>query len=92
MGTDRLYGGHGSDIFVIDKGFGRNTIFDFQFGNDGHDVIQISLGTTFDTFDEVFAAGKQVGSDAVFTFGGQGVLTIANVSIETLTANDFNFG
>lgn len=53
--------------------------------------MQFSLGTAFDSFAEVRAAASQVNADTVMSFGSLGTLTLQNVSVTSLAADDFLF-
>lgn len=90
-GNDRLHGGEDGDRFVFEQHFGRDTILDFQADGADNDVLHLSLGAAFDTFEEVFAASKQVGSNTVITLGNDGAITLANLSLDTLTPADLTF-
>ncbi len=62
-GNDYLLGGAGVDTFVFQTGFGIDTLADFTAGAGVADIIQLSLGTSFDSFAEISAAATQVGAD-----------------------------
>jgi hypothetical protein len=51
----------------------------------------LSLGTAFDSFAEVIAAGTQVGSSVVFDFGGGDTLTLLDTALGSLHQSDFLF-
>ncbi len=89
--NDILNGGSGNDTFAFAPGFGQDRISDFQAGNPLTDVIQLSLGTNFDTFAEVLAATAQVGSNAFITISATDTITLSGVNKTALAANDFLF-
>jgi Ca2+-binding RTX toxin-like protein len=83
-GNDLLTGGAGSDVFVISKGYGSDTISDFQAGTGG-DVLRLQ-NYGFATFATFLAAAKQAGSDTVVTLSSSEALTLENVALSALTA------
>jgi Ca2+-binding RTX toxin-like protein len=92
-GNDTLTGRGGNDLFVFGAGFGADTITDFAGnGAAAGDAITLALGAAFDSFAEVMAAGSQVGSNAVFDFGGGNTLTLSNTTLASLHQNDLLFG
>jgi Ca2+-binding RTX toxin-like protein len=89
-GNDKLTGGSGQDTFTFGAGFGQDKILDFALSGSSADVIQFGAGT-FADFNAVKAAMQQVGSDVVITLDAGNTITIANVSVSQLQANDFLF-
>jgi Ca2+-binding RTX toxin-like protein len=85
-GNDRLTGGSGSDLFVFGAGFGKDIVTDFA----GNDRIVFDDGL-FDTFQEVRAASRQVGSSVVITLDADNTITLQHVNLNSLQANDFLF-
>ncbi|MGV7215573.1 Ig-like domain-containing protein [Bradyrhizobium sp. UFLA05-112] len=85
-GNDLLTGGAGSDTFVISKGYGSDTVTDFQAGAGG-DVLRVQ-NYGFATFAKFVAAASQVGADTVVTLSSTETLTLQNVALSTLVAND----
>jgi len=90
---------------MINGGAGNDT-FVFAFGNGGHDVIQdfqvhgsgtqgdvIELEGLNDDFAHMVQEGHivQSGTDVVITDGTHTVVTLQNVSLAALHANDFHF-
>jgi Ca2+-binding RTX toxin-like protein len=84
-GNDILTGGADGDIFDFEIGFGSDVITDFE----ASDVIRLSLGPSFDTFDGVVSAGAQVGDDLVFDFGQGDRLILQHATMSELSANGF---
>ena len=83
-GNDLLTGGTGSDLFVISKGYGSDTISDFQAGVGG-DVLRVQ-NYGFATFASFTSVAKQVGADVVVTLSSSETLTLQNVALSSLTA------
>ncbi|MDH2406088.1 Ig-like domain-containing protein, partial [Bradyrhizobium sp. SSUT18] len=83
-GNDLLTGGAGSDLFVISKGYGSDTISDFQVGAGG-DVLRVQ-NYGFATFASLMSVATQVGTDVVVTLSSSEALTLQNVSLSSLTA------
>ncbi|HEY5795749.1 MAG TPA: metallophosphoesterase [Bosea sp. (in: a-proteobacteria)] len=89
-GSDLLSGGSGHDNFVFATGFGRDVISDFTLTGSGSDTIQFDAGL-FADFAAVTAAAEQVGNDVVFTLDEHHALTLSNVALASLSADDFRF-
>jgi hypothetical protein len=64
--------------------FGHDTIDDFRHG----DVIKFERGL-FQDFHAVPMASQQVGHDTVITFYPANSITLDNVALASLHANDF---
>jgi Ca2+-binding RTX toxin-like protein len=85
-GNDLLTGGAGSDIFAISKGYGSDTISDFQAGVGG-DVLRVQ-NYGFANFTKFLAAATQVGSDTVVTLSSTETLTLQNLALSSLVASN----
>jgi RTX calcium-binding nonapeptide repeat (4 copies) len=85
-GDDVMSGGNGNDLFVFDAGFGHDTITGFQTV----DRIQFD-SDLFANFSSVLAASQQVGADTVITLDADNAITLQNVQLNSLQANDFLF-
>lgn len=85
-GNDVLRGGGGADTFVIERGGGASTILDFE----KQDKVAVS-GGEFATFAALKAAFTQVGADAVLNLGDGQTLTLKNVSVSSLTPEQFAY-
>jgi Ca2+-binding RTX toxin-like protein len=83
-GNDLLTGGAGSDTFAIAKGYGSDTISDFQ-ADAGGDVLRVE-NYGFGTFASFLAAATQIGTDTVVKMPGGDTLTLKNVTRSALTA------
>lgn len=80
-GNDQLYGGSGSDVFVFGAGYARDRIADFE---DDVDIILLT-GTGISTVGAAMAHARQSGSDVIFDFGGDDVLTVTNTLLGQLS-------
>jgi hypothetical protein len=87
-GNDLLTGGSGTDTFHFAAGFGRDAISDF--GASDPDIISFE-SDLFADFDAVIAASAQLGGDVVITVDDQTSLTLRDVSLGSLGADDFRF-
>lgn len=83
-GNDLLTGGASSDLFVVSKGYGSDTISDFQ-GGTGGDVLRVQ-NYGFATFASFMSAAKQTGTDVIVTLSSSETLTLQNVALSSLTA------
>ncbi|MGJ5182003.1 calcium-binding protein, partial [Bradyrhizobium oligotrophicum] len=90
-GDDVLTGGTEGDIFVFRAETGSDTITDFAPGSgNAHDVIRFDR-SVFADYAAVVAAAQQVGSDVVIAFGGSNSVTLQNINLVDLTADNFEF-
>jgi Ca2+-binding RTX toxin-like protein len=91
-GNDLLNGSTGNDKFVFGPGFGRDTI-----GGAGADAglapgdLILFDKDVFKNFAAVDAASAQVGLDVVITKNADNAITIRNVTLADLGADDFLF-
>jgi Ca2+-binding RTX toxin-like protein len=90
QGDDVLTGGSGYDRFVFATGFGRDVVADFSAGAGVVDVIEFD-DQIFPNFASVRAATQQVGADAVITVDVSNTITLKNVLLSNLYADDFIF-
>jgi len=92
-GNDTLTGGTGNDRFVFESGGSADVITDFVGGAGASDLFNLlSFGAAFDTFAEVTAAASQQGANLLINFGAGNTLTLQNVLLASLNADDFVFG
>lgn len=89
---DTLTGGAGSDHFVFNPGFGRETIVDFTPGTpDGvGDKIYFDH-TLFKDYSRLMQRAKQSSEDVVITLDRNDVLTLHHTSLSSLHSGDFVF-
>jgi Ca2+-binding RTX toxin-like protein len=90
-GDDVLTGLSGNDSFVFAGRFGKDTISDFWAGTYSEDVIQLSLGTNFDSYAEVMDATSQVGNNTVINISANDTITLTGVAKANLVEGDFSF-
>ncbi|WP_375208041.1 calcium-binding protein [Hyphococcus sp.] len=91
-GNDTLYGNAGDDLFIFNAGDGDDEINGFQAGAATDDVIDLSsFDGVFDDFSDVTAAAADVSGDVVIDLGGGNSITITNVVLASLHADDFLF-
>jgi Ca2+-binding RTX toxin-like protein len=93
-GNDRLTGGAQDDRFHFGTGYGDDVVTDFVSDASADELLVLSLGSAFDTFEEVIATAQSsgpTGQHTVFNFDDDTSLTLLNVRLEWLTAGDFEF-
>ncbi|WP_159096787.1 calcium-binding protein [Pseudovibrio sp. Alg231-02] len=88
-GDDVIEGGAGDDAFFFRSDFGDDIITDFTAGAGSEDVIQFAA--TFDSVADVLAAASDVGADTVIYVDDDTSITLQNVSVADLHADDFAF-
>lgn len=85
-GDDRLSGGTEADLFLFSRGWGRDTIADFE---DDRDTIRLDAGALGVTdVDDALAHAAVVGADLVFTFDSGDVLVLENFGNAAGLRND----
>ncbi|MEZ5715609.1 MAG: calcium-binding protein [Paracoccaceae bacterium] len=95
-GNDELTGNFNADRFVFYDGHGQDTITDFEATNNAEkiDLSDVSVITSLADLNLGSAsagAATQVGADVVIDTGGGNSITLLNVSLSDLDANDFIF-
>jgi serralysin len=83
-GDDLLTGGTGPDLFVFNAGFGMDIITDFK----NQDQIQFEDGL-FQDPQSVLMASEQVGDNTVITLDENNTITLLDVKLSSLQADDF---
>lgn len=86
VGDDNLVGGAGSDVFHFDPSFGHDTVEDFSVG----DVIEFA-SSVFADFSHMLAAATEVDGNTVIAFDGDNSVTLQNVALASLSADEFRF-
>jgi Ca2+-binding RTX toxin-like protein len=89
-GNDTQTGGTGNDTFIFFGSFGLDTITDFKAGAGLGDKISFD-DAVFSDFAVVQAASAQVGADVVITKDASNNITLKNVLLANLNADDFMF-
>ncbi|MDA9530548.1 ExeM/NucH family extracellular endonuclease [Bradyrhizobium sp. CCBAU 25338] len=89
-GNDILSGGSGADVFMFAAGFGKDTVTDFATTGASADVLQFS-SSLFSNFAEVMSHTTQVGNNVVLTLDADNTVTLANLQMASLAADDFRF-
>ncbi|TCR66383.1 cadherin-like domain-containing protein [Bosea sp. BK604] len=89
-GDDALTGGSGHDVFVFASGFGKDMIADFKTTGSSADVLEFA-SDVFADFDAAIATAHQQDADTVFTIDADTSLTLKNVQLAALHADDFHF-
>jgi Ca2+-binding RTX toxin-like protein len=83
LGNDRLIGSGGRDIFVLQSGNGRDTITDFQ---NGQDFIGLSGGLSFSDLD----INQITNASQIIVSSTQEILVnLNNITADQITATDF---
>ena len=86
-GNDSLVGGAGRDTFIVTKGNGSDTIYNFQTGT-GADAVWLR-GASLTNFAAVQGALTQVGADTVLNTGDGETLTFIGHAISDFVAANF---
>jgi serralysin len=84
VGNDRLTGGEDADLFVFNADFGMDIITDLE----NQDQIQFADGL-FPDSEAVLEASEQVGDNVVITLDENNTVTLLDVKLNTLQAQDF---
>jgi len=85
-GDDYLVGGDGSDVFRFDPSFGHDTIEDFSIG----DIIEFA-SSVFADFGDVLGAATEVDGNTIIAFDSDNSVTLQNVALASLSADEFRF-
>jgi hypothetical protein len=75
---------------VFAAGFGKDAITDFTTTGSSADLLQFS-SDMFADFADVMSHTAQVGSSVVVTLDADTSITLANVQMTSLAADDFRF-
>jgi Ca2+-binding RTX toxin-like protein len=91
-GNDRLTGGADADIFVFAGRFGHDTVTDFNAHGKAHDFIDLSGVSNIPDFDDLISNhATQHGHDVVIDAANAGTITLKNVDLDHLSADQFLF-
>ncbi|HUH50378.1 MAG TPA: protease [Mycoplana sp.] len=84
-GNDTLTGGAGADVFVFAKGYGKDTITDFQ-----NDIDDIDLRSyNYVSVDSVLNNAVQVDTDVHITLSSTDIIVLKGFKLTDLDASDF---
>ncbi|MEH6546124.1 MAG: peroxidase family protein [Sneathiella sp.] len=83
-GADQLEGGRGDDLFVFGPNSGIDTVKDFNVKHDVLDLILYDL----ESVSAATELAEQVGGDVVFTFTEEDVLTLEDVKLRDIEADN----
>jgi Ca2+-binding RTX toxin-like protein len=89
-GNDTMSGGGGGDTFVFRTGHGQDVINDFNALNSAEKLDFRGLGS-ISNITQLRAKAEQVGDDVVINTGGGNSITLRDVELNTLGADDFIF-
>ncbi|MDP9421298.1 MAG: hypothetical protein M3Q19_00425 [Pseudomonadota bacterium] len=89
-GYDTINGGGGSDLFIVNPGFGVDVINDFVAGAGTPDAVLFSQ-LLFSNFAQVMANSAQVGADTWIGDGSGNTVVLVGVQRTSLHADDFGF-
>jgi Ca2+-binding RTX toxin-like protein len=89
LGNDVLTGGKDADCFVFGENFGHDRITDLAVTG-AKDVIEFDQAL-FADFNAVMGAAAQVGSNVVITYDADNTLTLSNMQLAKLSADNFQF-
>lgn len=88
-GDDVMFGGLGDDNFVFHNNFGNDEVRDFEVSSD---VLDFSAVSAFTSFTDVMANhAQQNGANVEIRLSDDHTITLDNVSLASLTAQDFLF-
>jgi len=90
-GSDYLKGDAGDDFFIFEANFGTSLIIDFETGTPAHHDFILFKGGVFADAADVLAHAVQQATNVVITASTGDSLTLANVQLANLVADDFRF-
>ncbi len=88
-GDDVLTGGAGDDTFYFAEGDGADTIEDFVAGAGSDDLLDLTGVGGLQDFSDVIASAYESAGDTILDFGDGDNVTLKNVALSTLHADDF---
>jgi Ca2+-binding RTX toxin-like protein len=89
-GDDTLTGGTGNDTFIFHADLGKDKITDFTAGTGVGDVIQVDT-SLFADFADILSHSAQVGANTEISLDANNKITLQNVTMSNLAADDFWF-
>jgi Ca2+-binding RTX toxin-like protein len=90
-GSDYLKGDAGDDFFIFEANFGTSLIIDFETGTPAHHDFILFKGGVFADAADVLAHAVQQATNVIITASTGDSLTLANVQLANLVADDFRF-
>lgn len=90
-GADTLTGGTGNDTFYFATGDGADTIEDFTAGSGVADLIDLTGVGGVEDLSDVLALAYETAGNTTIDFGDGDSITLLNVALTTLHADDFRF-
>lgn len=85
LGYDFLNGGAGADIFVMEEGWEKERVRDFEDGTDKFDISDMGVSAA----DAVAMASVFNTSDVAIDFGNGDILIVDNTALSDITVDDF---
>lgn len=80
-----------ADTFVFKGQFGHDTIEDFQAGNGGDQDVLLFTNTSVHSFQDLMLHATEDGDDVTIAIDGFGSVTLEDVSLHDLSAQNFDF-
>jgi Ca2+-binding RTX toxin-like protein len=91
-GNDTLTGNGGADTFVFANLTGKDTVTDFVPEGAGHDIVDLAHVSAITSFNDLKANHLETaGSDVIIRINNANNITLEDVKISDLHANDFHF-
>jgi Ca2+-binding RTX toxin-like protein len=90
LDNDSLTGGSGDDLFIFNTGDGLDVITDFVAGGGEDEILLVGHG--FSSFAVLQQVMSQQGADVLININSVNQITLQNVTLGALDANDFFFG
>ena len=90
-GSDYLKGDEGDDFFIFEANFGTSLIIDFETSTPAHHDFILFKGGIFADVADVLAHAAQQATNVVITASTGDSLTLANIQLANVIADDFRF-
>ncbi len=91
-GDDYIIAGNGKDTLIFEDLFGNDTVWSFEEGESGEDVISFQDIDGLESFEDVVAVARQEGLDTIINVSDDASITLKRVGLENLNEADFIFG
>ena len=89
--SDLLTGAGGRDTFVYKVSYGADVITDFSAVGSDADYVDLTAFQFIVSVSQLITLGTQSGANSIFTFSAGNTLTLQNVALNSLVADDFLF-